>query len=182
MDIQKKPPTFKIIGILIMLLLFIWWLLSGCEILKHRSSIATDSGTVSKAGSLLKDTSSGGRVSINTNTNKEAFDWFKTTLQYPRDTTANITNVYPSTIVYEGGKGTKEQTSITTDSTWFKNAIEQMQAKYDSGFAKMQASQMDSKSQTKGVGLMTVVLILLGYFVLTNGIKFISSKYSIVKK
>lgn len=166
---------------------FFLWLctcLLGCEIMRHSKTDKQRLDQVNKSSSVLTDSGTGGNVKRQNNSSKEDYDWYKITQQFKPDT--NITKIYnypqPATIIYEGGKGTKEQTSTSIDSSWFKNQLSLLQSRYDSLTAISEAKLKDSKTETKGVGLITALLIGAGFLIVGKSLGFITSKYSIVKK
>lgn len=151
------------------------FLLLSCEVIKGKKTIASDSTTVKKETVAVVDTSKGG--SVKTNTTKEAFDWYKMTQLFDQNKQpAGDTKVYPSTVIYEGGKGTKESTTI--DSTWFKNALSLLQAKIDSANAKYESSEKNKQVESKGLGVWLLVICFAAYWVLTKGISWFTGKYT----
>jgi len=153
--------------------------LSGCEVIKGKRSISSDSTAVKKEILQITDTSKGG--SVKTNTTKEEFDWYKMTQLFDqKKQTPGDTKVYPTTVIYEGGKGTKE--SSTVDSSWFLNALNLMQANLDSTNKKLQESEKNKKSETKGVGLIFIILICVGCIVLYAILSGYLKRFKIVKK
>lgn len=156
------------------------FLFQSCEITKKLKRNSSDSTAVSKLTTSLIDTSGGGSVSKTTMVSKEDFDWWRTTMQYKGDT--SVTNVYPSTIIYEGGKGSKQSETNEVDSSWFKNALAIIQAQSDSISVIKESFEKNKQSETKGVGLVMVILICAGFWVVSKLFGLITSKYSIVKK
>lgn len=165
---------------IIILILF----LSGCELTKQIKHSTSDSTSLNKSTVNAVDTSKGGSVKTTNTTTKEDFDWYKITQLFSqnKDTSINNTNVYPSTVIYEGGKGTKEQVSNTIDSSWFKNQLSFMTLTIDSLNKKIETYSKDKHSETKGVGLIMVIIIvvcgMIAYFLLSK----ILGGYTIVKK
>lgn len=158
-------------------------LLGSCEILKFKKKTATDSTKVTTQQVAVKDSSTGGTVHKEEKNSKDDYEWWKVTLQNlqrPGDTT--ITNIYPQTVIYEGGKGVKEESSNTYDTSWQHRFFEYMNARYDSLGVKIEAVQKDKHAETKGVGLITMILIIAGVYLLLNGLGFVVKNYSITKK
>lgn len=146
-------------------------LFSSCKVLRNINRVSTDSASVSKVNVLNTDTSKSGNTTKQTT--KEELEWWKKTESY-QPPAPGVTNVYPSTIIYEGGKGVRQTDYF--DSAWVRAALSSMQLKYDSINAKNQSFQKQSESKTKGLGLFFVVLICIGcvvaYAVLSRYIKF----------
>jgi hypothetical protein len=124
---DKNDTYFLIvyaIGVLLVLGgLILFSLLTGCEVMKGKKSIQSDSTVVAKidSGSVVKAESE----------SKTDWEWFRQTLQFPRDTNVTITNNYPArpeVVIIEGGKGSNLTTIIQTDSTW-KQAFDSLSAK-----------------------------------------------------
>lgn len=160
----------KILGLVAIILLMI-----SCQVLKSKKSISSDSTSVKKEVLAITDTSKGG--SVKTNTTKEEFDWYKMTQLFDQNKAKpGDTKVYPSTVIYEGGKGSKESTTI--DSSWFKNALAIMQAKVDSTNKKYEEDQKNKSSESKGLGLWLIAICFGVYWLLTKGISFLTSKYT----
>jgi len=189
MEMDYKPPVWKLILIVAALLSFIVFCLSSCEVLKKSSSSSAENTSLQKQTTATTDSSTGGALKKQNSITKEDYDWFKTTLQFAapaKDT--NITNIYnytqpgqPATIIYEGGKGSRQTEQTTIDSTWFKNALSQMQQQLDSTNTKLSAAQSQKHTETKGVGLITVLLIVGGGLLAYRLLGF-ASNFTIVKK
>jgi hypothetical protein len=157
--------------------------LQGCEILKNKKSLQLDDTAVSKKETAATDSSQGGSINKTETKTKEEFDWWRMTQLFDQNKAVpGETKVYPSTIVYEGGKGSKEQTQNSTDSTWFKNAISLLTNQVDSLNRKLEMKEKDIKSETKGVGLVMVIIIVAAAFVLYLIGKGLFKKFSIVKR
>lgn len=167
----KTTLQLILIGLLIMCF-------SRCNVLKSKRSTVASTDSVSKRSTSVVDTGTGGSVSRGTS--KETFDWSKLTIQYPRDT-PNMTNIYnypqrPATVVYETGKGTKEE--ARTDSNWFKNFLVQLDDKYDARFTRIEESVKNK--ETKPSIWFYIILIagsLFGWEIIKYGWKFVRTKY-----
>lgn len=158
-------------------------LLSGCEVLKGKKSFTQDSVSVKKQQSAVIDTGNGGSVIKQQNSTKEAFDWYRMTQLF--DSNKQLpgeTKVYPSTVIYEGGKGTKEQNSSTIDSSWFKNALQMYASSVDSLNNKIATMEKNKQSETKGVGLIMVIIIAFGAVFVYGLLRYFLKGYSITKK
>lgn len=145
---------------------FCFTCLSSCEVIKGKKSVKSDSTAVSKNTVNALDTSKSGSVTKSEVKSKEENEWWRIIQSFQKDTVNNVTNVYPSTVVYEGGKGTREQTENKVDSTWFKNYISFMQSKYDSLSSKLEQVEKNKQSETKGVGLIMVIIIVIAAIIL----------------
>lgn len=177
------------IAIAILAIIALAVVFSGCEITKGKKSASFDQTGVSKKTASSTDSSAGGGIKKTESNSKEQYDWYRTIMQYLpgqyRDT--NITNVYnypqqPATIIYEGGKGTKEQNTNTFDSTWFKNALASAMASMDSLKSIVQTSEKNKQSETKGVGLVLVIIVAVAAVVLYALLTGYLKRFRIVKR
>lgn len=147
----------------------------GCKVLRNIEKKSSDSTSVSKTTTVAVDTTKGGAVK-KTNIKEENEWWKKTEIFGQRDTNTTVNNIYPSTIIYEGGKGSKEVN--TFDSNWFKNALSLMQASIDSTNKKNEEYLKNSKTESKGLGVWLIVICFAVYWLLTTGIGWLTSKYT----
>ncbi len=145
---------------------FIMLMASGCEILKTRKEVRNDSTNVKKTEVVRTDSSSSGSVKTENTKTKEDYEWFRLILQgMPRDTSVSITNVYPQpggTIIYEGGKGSRQEDKSVQDSSWKMELMRFNAMMFDSLNRKMETIAVSKHSETKGVGLGLTILIILG--------------------
>lgn len=178
---MKKIQWIAIIIIFASFLILCAALLSGCRILKTRKEKTSDSTNVSKTSSNLLDTSKAGGIKKNDNSTKENSEWWRTTVKY-QDTGHNVTNVYPSTIVYEGGKGQKESKSSSIDSGWINQFKSENKAQFDSMQRKLSDLETEKKSSPGGMPLWFWLLIAGVGFVLYEIAKVYFGKFKIVKK
>lgn len=193
-NFDKKPPIVKwllaLLAILALAAIIIG--LPGCESSKKLFKRNADSTGVSRKESGLIDTSSAGSVKKNSSSSQENWDWWKTTVipTLRQAGTRHDTNIYnisnqPPMIIYEGGKGSKETQSNTIDSNWFKAALQQFKSEYDSTHKAENVKDLDKHTETKGLGLWSIILIamLSGTIgpLIAGGIKLLKSKYKIVK-
>ena len=160
--------------------LSICFILLSCNILKKSSSEKTSEGNLKKENLEKSDTSNGGSNYGKSKSSTEQFDWTKTTFHFPKDTSKNITNVYPSTIIYENGNGTKETQEKEFDSSWFKNAIKQIESKYDST-NKESIKESESKKSTTDWKLYAIIGLAALFFA-DKLTKFIPYKLKLEKK
>jgi len=189
-NFNKKPPILDwLLALLaILLLAAVIIFIPGCEIIKHTKRSNTDSVSVSKKSSGTIDSTQQGSVSKSSTLTKEDFDWWKTTLHFGERKDTNVYNFHnypqqPATIIYEGGKGSKETATNTFDSNWIKNALMQFKNEYDSSHKKSEVKEKDKEVETKGLGLGAVILIVLcinaGLYLLMKLYK--KSPYKIVR-
>jgi hypothetical protein len=154
---------------------------SGCEILKNKKTLASDSASFNRKIAAKSDSVHSGQVSTSESTSKAAFEWWKTTIQYPRDTTINNFYNPPATVIYEGGKGTKEESSFSKDSIFYNQLIKQFQDSLSAMSKKIETTEKSKQSETKGVGLLMFILIALGVCVVTNGAGRLFKSFKIVR-
>lgn len=136
-NLYHKP---RIDWLLVFMLAWLLVILLSCNVIKGKRSTRSQTDSVSRQTTATVDTSQGGSVSKDVS--RETFDWSKLTLQYPPGDT-NITNIYnypqrPATVIYETGKGTKEESR--TDSAWFHNFLTKMDERYDARFTMLEES------------------------------------------
>ncbi len=157
---QKKTKShpYLIAETLIIILLIINFVLSGCRVTKQNNRAKTDSTQVNKLDS--------GNLKKTTNTDYKKDDWWKETIVFPtaKDCTVNH-NYYtnPTTIIREGGSQTKVIDNTRYDSGW--------QKRYDSLQVKTQLKESTKKTevlsfwQIAGIGLSCslVVGVLLNF-------------------
>src|SRR5436190_21237646 len=131
-------------------------LIGGCEILKTKKSSSVDSTSLTKKTEISNSDETGGHISKDESKSKGEYE--RTTFIYPpRDT--NIYNFYnqpPSTVIYEKGK--TEQASTKTDSGWYKMLEQQVKSLTDSISSSRKENSKDVQKETKGVGLIAVIL------------------------
>ena len=159
-------------------------LCSSCEILKTRSELKADSTHKATLAIDTKDSTAGGAVSKINYESKDDYEKWRAIFTYPRDTNVSVTNVYPqpTTVIYEREKGTKTEATNKTDSSWFVNVFKHLFNALDSTNSKVDRIDKSKHSETKGLGLFTIVLLLLGYLVVSKGADFVFSNYSFTKK
>lgn len=144
---------------------FVMLMASGCEILKTRKEVRNDSTNVKKTEVVKTDSSSSGSVKTENTKTKEDYEWFRLILQgMPRDTSVSITNVYPQpggTIIYEGGKGSRQEDKSVQDSSWKMELMRFNVQMFDSLNRKMEEIAVKKQSETKGLGAISIILIIL---------------------
>jgi hypothetical protein len=143
-------------------------LVQGCEVLKTKRRVTTDTVYVSKidSGYLNK-----------TNTVKtDSFQWWRMIMDYRDKGDTNITNVYnntypqPKVVVVEGGTGSSQTIIQQVDSGW--------KQRYDS--LSTHRTTEDKSKETKvltqwwiwaimaGMGLLVIVLLFGRFFSITK--------------
>jgi flagellar basal body-associated protein FliL len=178
----KFETKMKLLIIILLtgLAIAVCFLISSCEILKSKRVSSVDSVSVTKKTESNNSDSSGGRVSKEENKSKTEYE--RTTVVYPpRDT--NVFNFYnqpPSAIIYEKGK--TEQASSRVDSGWYKLIELQLKSLSDSLSKKAVEKNKDVEKETKGVGLIAVLMISLGVVILFKLMGWGLGKFTIVRK
>ena len=175
---------FVVLAILMAIVIAVFT--GGCEVFKFRKENHSD--TTSKKLTTLTDTSSqtGGSVKKEETKSKEENEWFKMTLQYLKDSKPGdpVNNIYPApaTIIYEGGKGSKEETKTSIDSSFYLNTQKLVAMALDSMSRKMDSIEKTKHVETKGLGLLAIVLIGVGLIALNKGFTVLGNRYTITKK
>ena len=172
-NIYHKP---RIDWLLVFMLAWLLVILLSCNVIKAKRSTRATTDSVSRQTTAVVDTSQGGAVSKAVS--KETFDWSKLTLQYPPGDT-NITNIYnypqrPATVIYETGKGTKEESR--SDSTYWQNAFSLIQAQQDSLHREL--LEMRKEKETRP-SIWLFVAVVVGIMIVWKGIGWVTSKYSL---
>lgn len=181
-----KARQWSIIIIWIVAMILSCCALLSCSFMKKINRSKSDSASIRKELNSSFDSSKSGSVKNEKNHFKEDSDWWKITQTFPQSKSPvpGVTNVYPSTVVYEGGKNSKEQEQSSSDSSWMKNAISKLESKLDS--AGKVIENYESNTKTKAFQLtwwMVIILCGLVYIAIKLG-ESIMKKYSfnIVKK
>lgn len=161
----------------------------GCDSFKHFTGSKSDTTHVDKKNLAVVDTSAGGSVKKEDTKTHEENEWFKLTLQYLQshpngDTTITNNNYYPqpATVIYEGGKGSKDEHKSTIDSTFYFNIMRMIAASTDSMSRKIDNYEKTKKVEAVGFKWIPMILVLVGLFVLYEVYKGFKSKYQLVKK
>lgn len=167
------------IGVILLLLLVA---LCGCEVLKHKSTNRVDSTSVKKSIAVDSSSLNAGSVKKEDKKSIEENEWWRIIQQFPRDTNVTNTNVYPSTVIYEGGKGKKEETQHTYDSAFLTQFATSVKTMFEQTLLRIEQLEKNKSSEFKGLGLLTMIAIALGVVVFFKGIGWLRNKYSIIKK
>lgn len=188
---EKSKILLVFFFLLLLLAVSVIFLSIGCKVLSHKQSSLSDSINVKKENRGNITNADSGNVNKTNSSLKEENEWWRTTIQYLStnrkngDTTINnnyYTQPQPSVIVMEGGKGKIEQQQQTYDSGWLKRHDSAFYARLDSMNRLIMISQTDKKSESKGLGLWTVILIvtigIIGLKLVGYGV----SNFRLVKK
>jgi hypothetical protein len=97
--------------------------LGGCEVLKGKREVRTDSTVVSKKDS--------GSVSINSNNKSDSSAYWREIWTLARDTNVTVNNIYPTSYTKEYGVREIKETEVLYDSSW-KQAYDSLNKKVDS--------------------------------------------------
>lgn len=164
---QKMKRIFIILALLIAAMAVL--LSSGCSIDMFKKKTSSDSTSLKKELAIDTSKKESGSISKTNTVSREEFDWFKTTMQYgPKgDTVTN--NIYPQTVIYEGGRGKKEQETNSIDTNWLKEQLGKSQSKTDSTSAS--AASTDKKSKTQVLSFWHIIGACIGtalFMVLIN--------------
>jgi hypothetical protein len=146
----------KKMKIIIIISLFI---LSGCEILKSKRTSRIDSTGSSRIDS--------GRVVKSDGGSKRDSTYFRETIYFGRDTnvfntTTPVNNYYPTQIVRESGTVSRDE--------WLRLLDSANKTKVDTSSKAVTVEEKSKKSETKGVGLITMILIAVGMVILNKSL------------
>ena len=187
----KNKPRLWALLLIVFLLVMVVAFSSGCEVLKHKRTTHQDSTVVAKKELATEVVNTGGSVRRDSSEANERYEWLRVIQQFaqrPVATGDSVTNNYyntypqPATIIYETGKGERNEKSGSYDSTFYNNIMRMVAMSLDSLSRKMDQVEKNKKSETKGVGLVTVALIVAGVVLLLKGAGWGLSNFTIVKK
>ena len=176
--------------LIVLVLVSLFYLLSGCEILKNKRRTDAEQSEVNRSTETKVDSSAITKTSTEKLDAKTVWDWWKTTVQFSSgqsiDTTKPVVNNYltapqPQVIIMEGGKGQRDETTVRMDSTFAIQIAYALNEKIDSLSAYISHSEKKKESETKGVGLVALCLIGGGLVVLNRVLVFFANNYSINK-
>ena len=142
-----KDPILRLILVYILaaiVLIGCSLLFSGCQVLKKKASVKSDSTVVVKS-----DT---GTVTVNTTNIKDSLAWWREVVNFGRDTNVTVNNIYPTSYIREGGVRTVETKEINYDSLWSN--------KIDSLVVKL--SRTDKSKETKVLGFWQIIGLAAG--------------------
>jgi hypothetical protein len=140
---------------------------SGCEVVKAKKSNSADSTAVSKSTMAMENKTHAGSTRMEDNRSKEENEWTRLTLKYladkdDGDTTINNFIQQPATVIYESGKSIRKEENKITDSSWGYQAMTMFALRIDSLSSKVDSYEKGKRSETKGFGELTLVLICVG--------------------
>lgn len=167
------------------LIIVVTMLFSSCKILHTKKVKSNDTTSVKKTELNSKDSATKGAVKTDSSKTKEEFEWWRVILSQQRgDTNVYNFNSYPqpATVIYEGGKGSREEQKHVYDSAWDNKITVLVAQSIDSMNRKISNLEKSSLSETKGVGLITVILIGAGFFIANLLLGYVGSNYTIKKK
>lgn len=157
---------------------------SGCEVLKGKKHTVSDSTSVKKQEVVINDSTRSGSVKKEETNSHEENEWFRLTMQYLQahpggDTSITNNNYYPqpATIIYEGGKGKKDEHTTTTDSSFYLNIMRFIAASNDSLSRRIDIMDKNKKSETKMFQLLPLALVLAGLYLLSDVYKGAKQKF-----
>ena len=181
----KKIASFIVLAAIGLVVWLLFFSMAGCEVFKFRKQSKEDSAAVKKATIISTDSTNGGSVKKETINVKEFFDWWKVTQQFqPKSGDTTINNFYPqpATIIYEGGRGTREESKSSIDSNYYTNIMKMMMATFDSTNRRLDTIEKTKHSETKGLGVITLVLLGVCLLIANKLLGFVGNNYSISKK
>jgi hypothetical protein len=175
------------VALVILLVLFTCSLIGGCEVLKNKRTISSDSTHVTKIVSAVIDTAGGGHVSKNESNSKSQYE--KTTFLYPAIKDTNVFNFYnsfpqpasqPYAVIHE--TGTNEQSNKSFDSGWYFRMENRFVAFMDSTNKRFSESTKTKETKEPWLSSLGLIILVVGLLVLWEFIKKAANKYRIVKK
>lgn len=174
------------------IVLIILQLLTGCEILKAKSSAQSSLKQASRQTEEGQSNNLAGSVSREAVDAKTVLDWWKTTYQFQSSyqpaggDTMQIRNYIntpqPQVIIMEGGKSEQQTNTLRTDSAFYNQLISWVNTRFDTLSAQQIEMSKQKHSETKGVGVITLVLIGIGIVILNRLTGFLGNRYTITKK
>jgi hypothetical protein len=170
---------------LLCIILLVTVILSSCKILHNKKADSNDSAHVQKTSLFQKDTSSTGGVKTDDSKSTDKYEWWRIISMHPRgDTNVYNINSYPAApaVIYEGGSGVKEEQKQLRDSTWDNKITVMVAQAIDSINRKISSIDERSKKTTPGVDLMTILLIVAGFFTSNMLLGYFRSNYKINKR
>lgn len=167
------------------LIIVVAMLFSSCKILHTKKANSNDTTSLKKTELTSKDSATKGGVKSDSSKTKEEFEWWRLILsQQNRDTNIYNINSYPqpATVIYEGGRGSREEQKHVYDSAWDNRMTVLVAQSIDSMNRKISNLEENKKTETKGVGLITVILIVVGSLIGYRLLGFLGGNYTITKK
>lgn len=153
--------------------------LNSCELTKKLRGQKSEEDKEAKVSKASVDSSKGGYISKETNKTKEEFDWYKMTQLFDQNKQKpGETKVYPTAVIYEGGKGTKESETTKFDSTFFQNLLKNIYDSLGKVNSKAESNSKDVHRESKGLGWWLFVIIAVGAIIVYE---WLTGKFKIVK-
>lgn len=153
----------------ILLAFFLIISISSCNVFKTKTQRHTDSTALHKI--TITDSAGNTAVAVKKEETKstEENEWWRIIQLFAgkKDTTINNTNLYPSTIIYEGGKQKKEESAMRYDSAFLAQFARFFFQKIDSTNARIDEVNKQKKSSAitiwhiLGACIGTVMLFLI---------------------
>ena len=180
-------PAPLFIRLATLVALTIAFLFSGCEVFKTFKGNKTDTASVKKSATIVENSGEGGTIRTEDNRSHEENEWFRVTMKYltgnnDRDTTINNFITQPATVIYEGGKSSRDEERKLFDSSWYQNMMSMVGLAVESMSRSVDNYEKTKHSETKGIGWVTILLIGVGLMILTKGLGFLAKKYAITGK
>lgn len=169
---------------LLALIIVVTVMFSSCKILHTKKESKNDTTRVIKSDLTIKDTSSTGSTKTDNTQSTDKYEWWRIIASLPKgDTNVYNINTYPApaTVIYEGGSGVKEEQREIRDSSWDNKMTMLVAQAIDSMNRKISNLEERSKTETKGVGLLTLILIGAGFLIANKLLGFLGSNYTIKK-
>lgn len=183
---MKDNDKLELVVYVVALFALIILILTSCNIERFFTRQRSDSTAVSKVQTGIKDSLNSGSVSTNNSKSKEEYEWWRMIVEnMPKgDTTVTVNNIYPAParVIYEGGSGTRQEEKQSKDSAWMHQVFSFIKESLDSTNRRIDNVEKQSKTETKGLGLFTLILVMGGAVVLFKLMGFIGTNYSITKK
>jgi hypothetical protein len=172
-----RIPGIVLIKLATLIALTIAFLSSGCEVFKTFKENKSDTASVKKLTVTTENENEGGAVKTEDNRTHEENEWFRVTMKYltdkkDGDTTINNFITQPATVIYEGGKSSRDEETKVVDSTWHHNTMKMVALAVDSISRKVDNYEKTKHSETKGIGWITVLLIGIGLIILIRRVGF----------
>lgn len=185
-----KWVGYAILVILVVAFFMLLLFLPGCKVIKGKKASSYDSTAVSKKVAASVDSSAAGSVSKATSKSMNEYDWYRITQQFGpqqgRDT--NVTNFYntypqyPTTVIYEGGKGKSQEEKSSYDSSWMNNLRKDFALVYDSLTRRIQTLETSKESKPVGLGLFQILFVAAGAIGLNQLLSVLKARYKIVRR
>jgi hypothetical protein len=175
------------VALVILLVLATCSMIGGCEVLKHKRTISSDSTHVTKTVSAVVDTAGGGHLSKNESNSKSQYE--KTTFLYPVNKDTNVFNFYnsfpqpagqPYAVIHE--TGTNEQSNKSFDSGWYTRMESRFAATLDSVNRRFNETSKEKETRGPLFSWFGIIVLIIGLLVLWELGKRYIGKYRIVKK